>query len=308
LRIANWNANGLLNHKQEVITFLNINKIDILLISESHFTKLTVLKIPQYNVYNTPHPDGTAHGGTTLIICKTISHYELTSYQTNKIQATVVEVKAMLWCFTVAAIYCPPRHNISTDEYEDFLRTLGNRFIVGGDWNAKHTQWGSRLTTTKGCNLWRAVSDSNYDYISNGAPTYWPTDPRKLPDLLDFFVSHGLPRTNRQIHSNYDLSSDHTPVIVSLRTAAIDKTLPPKLTTRNTDWNTFQHYLEENTNLNTRLKSPTDLDQAAHYFTTLVQKAAWSSTAAQEQRAPFIPNTPLHIRQLVAAKRRVRRV
>jgi len=214
----------------------------------------------------------------------------------------------MFWPFTVAAIYSPPRHIISTDEYKDFLQTLGNRFIVVGDWNAKHTQWGSRLTTTKGRNLWRAMSDSNYDYISNGAPTYWPTDPRKLPDLLDFFVSNGLPRTNCQIHSNNDLSSDHTPVIVSLSTAAIDKTLPPKLTTRNTDCNTFQHYLEENTNLNRRLKSPTDPDQAAHYFTTLVQNAAWSSTPATEQQAPFIPNMSMHIRQLVAPKRRARRV
>ena len=298
----------MLNHKQEVITFLNIHKIDILLISESHFTNLTVFKIPHYNVYNTPHPDGTAHGGTTLIIRNTISHYELPQYQTNKIQATIVEVNTMPWRFTVAAIYSPPRHNISTDEYKDFLQTLGNRFIVGGDWNAKHTQWGSRLTTSKGRNLWRAMRDSNYDYISNGAPTYWPTDPRKLPDLLDFFVSHGLHRNNYLIHSNYDLSSDHTPVIVSLSTAAINKPLPPKLTTRNTDWNAFQNYLDENTNLNIRLKSPPDLDDAAHYFTTLVQKAAWFSTPAQEQQATIIPNTPLHIRQLVAAKRRARRV
>jgi len=35
----------------------------------------------------------------------------------------------------------------------------------------------------------------------------------------------------------------------------------------------------------------------------LVQKAAWSSTPAKQQQAPFIPNTPLHIRQLVAAKK-----
>jgi hypothetical protein len=40
----------------------------------------------------------------------------------------------------------------------------------------------------------------------------------------------------------------------------------------------------------------------------LVQKAAWFSTPAKEQQATVIPNTPLHIRQLVAAKRRARRV
>ena len=152
------------------------------------------------------------------------------------------------------------------------------------------------------------MTDSNYDYVSSGAPTYWPTGQRKLPDLLYFFVSHGLHRNNCLIHSNFDLSSDHTPVTVSLRAAAINKTPPPKLTTRNTDWNTFQNYLEEKTNLNVRLKSPTDLDKAAHSFNTLVQKVAWLSTPATEQRVPFTPNTPLHIRQLDAAKRRARRV
>ena len=114
-----------------MITFLHIKKIDILLIFESHFTDLTFFKIPQYNVYNTPHPGGTAHGGTTLIIRKIISHYELPQYRTHKIQATMVEVKTVPWRLTVAAIYSPPRHSMSTDEYKDFLETLGNRFIAG---------------------------------------------------------------------------------------------------------------------------------------------------------------------------------
>jgi hypothetical protein len=38
LRITAWNENGLKNHIQEVILFLTINKIDILLVSESHTT------------------------------------------------------------------------------------------------------------------------------------------------------------------------------------------------------------------------------------------------------------------------------
>jgi exonuclease III len=38
LRIAQWNANGLAQHKGEVQLFLQQNKIDILLVSETHFT------------------------------------------------------------------------------------------------------------------------------------------------------------------------------------------------------------------------------------------------------------------------------
>jgi hypothetical protein len=41
---------------------------------------------------------------------------------------------------TISAIYCPlPRHVISTDDYTTFFRSLGSRFLIGGDWNEKHT-------------------------------------------------------------------------------------------------------------------------------------------------------------------------
>jgi hypothetical protein len=48
LRIAEWNANGLANHKLELIQFLH--DIDVLLGSEMHFTDRTVVKIPQYSL------------------------------------------------------------------------------------------------------------------------------------------------------------------------------------------------------------------------------------------------------------------
>jgi hypothetical protein len=44
LRIAEWNANGLANHKLELIQFLHDKNIDVLLASETHFTDRTVLK------------------------------------------------------------------------------------------------------------------------------------------------------------------------------------------------------------------------------------------------------------------------
>jgi hypothetical protein len=59
-----------------------------------------------------------------------------------------------------------------------------------GDFNAKHTHWGSRLITNKGRELYKAVTDTGCEIISTGKPTYWPTDGggEPLPDLNDFFV------------------------------------------------------------------------------------------------------------------------
>jgi hypothetical protein len=69
-----------------------MHKIDIALISETHFTIKTVFKMPNYKVYHIRHPDDGAHGGAAVIIRNSISHYELTHYQNNNIQAASVKV------------------------------------------------------------------------------------------------------------------------------------------------------------------------------------------------------------------------
>jgi exonuclease III len=63
-KIAAWNANGLTPHLKEVEVFLNIQKIDILLVSETHFTRRYYIKIPNYIAYDTKHPNWRAHAGT----------------------------------------------------------------------------------------------------------------------------------------------------------------------------------------------------------------------------------------------------
>jgi len=98
----------------------------------------------------------------------------------------------MLHEITVAAVYCPPRHNIEKDQFKAFFHTLGPRFIAGGDYNSKNVLWGSRFTTTKGRELSRVLHENNYSYLSTGTPTYWPTDAQKIPDLLDLFITNGI--------------------------------------------------------------------------------------------------------------------
>jgi hypothetical protein len=107
------------------------------------------------------------------------------------------------------------------------------------------------------------MTDNNYDFLSNGVSAYWPSDPAKLPDLLDFFITSGISRNTCLVESNYDLSSDHMPVITSMSTVIINKSPSPWLTSRNTDWTAFKSNLQENINLNQRIKSPEDLNAAA---------------------------------------------
>jgi hypothetical protein len=106
LRIALWNADGLTSHKLELQTFLNIHKIDIAFISETHFTARTMFRMP--NVYHKPHPDDRAHGGAAVIIRNAVSHHELIYHQNKKFQATSIKVDLKPWSLILSAVYCPP--------------------------------------------------------------------------------------------------------------------------------------------------------------------------------------------------------
>jgi hypothetical protein len=94
----------------------------------------------------------------------------------------------------ISAVYLPPRHTAKQEQLEDYYNTLAHRFIAGGDYNSKHTDWGSRLTSPRGRELNKTITSSNYKHISTGEPTYWPTDMNKLPDLVDFCVTKGIPQ------------------------------------------------------------------------------------------------------------------
>lgn len=93
MRIVLWNANGLAQYILEVKLFMKTQQIDILLISEIHFTNKNYFNISKYKFYHTIHSDGTAHGGSAVLIKNNIKHHEDKPYRTNEIQATNVNVE-----------------------------------------------------------------------------------------------------------------------------------------------------------------------------------------------------------------------
>lgn len=161
LKIGVWNANGLAQRSRELKFFLYEHNIDIMLISEIHFTKKKYLNIPKYIIYDTQHPDGTAHGGTAIIVKSTIKHHKNEKFDQEYLQATYITVEESTGSIKIAAIYSSPKHIIKQEQYSNFFKTLG--FIAGGDYNAKHPWWSSRspVPTPKGRQLYYAMLENN---------------------------------------------------------------------------------------------------------------------------------------------------
>ena len=307
LKIAVWNANGLVNHSQELKTFIHNQNLDIILISETHFTRKSYLKIPNYTIYNTEHPDGTAHGGAAIIIRNTIKHHEIEKFKHEHIQATNIIVDDWIGQITFSAIYCPPKHTIKKEKFLEFFDTLGTRFIAGGDYNAKHEEWGSRLNNPRGRELLKAMKYSSLQHLSTGHPTYWPSDSKKKPDLIDFCVTKGISNKYMLAEPSLDLSSDHTPIIISLRTQVINLQIPPTLTNKNTDWQKFSEILEKKISLAIPLKTEENIDEAVEFLTNSIQEACWKATPSETFVTKY-DTSPDFIKQAIKEKRKLRKI
>lgn len=311
LKISFWNANGLCLHKLELLQFLKAHCIDVMLISETHFTEKHFFNLPGYTLYDTKHPSGNARGGSAILIRSRIKHYVHNNFCTDYIQATSICLDEYLKGLTLSAIYCPPRHKITEQQYQEFFQSLGQKFLVAGDFNAKHTYWGSRLISPKGRTLWNITNRLGLDVVSSGTPTYWPSDIRKIPDVIDFAVIKTLKRNQLTIESSLDLSSDHSPTIVSISYVPSTEVTPPdKLTSKRTNWLKYKQYLSSHISLNVLLKTEDQINNAVTKFSLLLSQAAAAATPTSPTGSSSHTQfkcAPKHIEELIKRKRQIRR-
>lgn len=306
LKIILWNSNGLSQHILELRSFLQQNSVDVLLVSETHFTQKSFVNIPNYSIFHTNHPDNTAHGGTAIIIRKTIKCTEIESYKKDYLQATSILIEDLYGPMILSAVYCPPKHNNTKILYLDFLKSLGNRFIAGGDFNSKNTIWGSRITLTKGKNLLEAIREHNCKFISTGEPTYWPTNINKKPDLIDFFITKNVQHENLKTESCFDLSSDHSPVVLKFQGSLLLEKLSKNIYNKKTDWDCFREIMDMNLETNISLKNEKEVDSSIAYLNDTILFAATNSTPLIKQKISNYSISPF-IKETIKTKRKLRK-
>ena len=75
------------------------------------------------------------------------------------------------------------------------------------------------------------MNSNKLNYLSSNEPTYWPTDPNKLPDLLDFFVIKNIAPRYTKISSLIKLTLHHAPALQLLIYRLLNTCQTDKFTT-----------------------------------------------------------------------------
>jgi len=177
------------------------------------------------------------------------------------------------------------RHNITPDQFTTFFNYLGHNFLVGGDINVKHPHWGCCASNPRGNTLLRIISYKRYEVHSPSPPTQLIGPHHHLNVLISSTSSSPMYQTV-SINTPNILTSFSMIIQLTLNASLPIQSLKHSLTNKNTDWDSFQSQLSNDTNLNIKLKSPENIEDAIIKLNQSIQRAAWNSTPIS-QPLPF---------------------
>jgi hypothetical protein len=64
---------------------------------------------------------------------------------------------------------------------------------------------------------------NNLKHLSMREPTYWPSDRNRLPVLVDVCVTKGIPQDFPVAKLYFDLPTDHSPALITLKSHALSQ-------------------------------------------------------------------------------------
>lgn len=120
-------------------------------------------------------------------------------------------------------------------------------------------------------------------------------------------VTNGIAAGYLSIQLNYDISSDHTPLIATRATSILQEEQPLRLHNKHTNWKSFRRSVESKINVQIPLKTKLDVEKTVNSITCIIQKAAWTATS-QINAKTQIYNCPKKIKDKVREKRRLKKM
>ncbi|KAL4108203.1 hypothetical protein QTP88_018440 [Uroleucon formosanum] len=122
---------------------------------------------------------------------------------------------------------------------------------------------------------------------------------------IDFFITKLPNHFSTEAVNLNDPASDHTPVLLLIDVQPSVKQNRPTITLGTTNWNEFRATVSNKIILNTKLKSPSDIDHAIVKLSDLIQISAKDSSTQHLSYSQATDLSP-DLRLLIAEKRRAR--
>jgi hypothetical protein len=84
---------------------------------------------------------------------------------------------------------------------------------------------------------------------------------------VDFCVTKSIPQDFAVAKSCFNLSSDHSPVLITLTAHALNQEKQPGLSNRHTNWDDYRHLISQRLTLIASLETEEDIEAAVKFAT-----------------------------------------
>lgn len=265
------NCNSINTKLGEIKDFLFSNQPDIFCFCETWLSKY----IPKFRNY-TAHWKHRGHlgGGLGILVAGGIPHKELLlePFPGGNLEVQAISIHAKYSKIQILNLYNPNK-NISVAEFEHYIKQLGTRYIITGDFNA-HTPVLSTHTTVcnpTGQSLNLLLSNNNI-CLNNPINFYTYLDRRSgRQSCLDLCLSSPDLSPHITMRQQKDLGSDHKTVQITVKTEIIktQKLRIPKWKMSEQTCTAFSNnYTPPN------IITPSDLESITNDFTSRVTETA----------------------------------
>ena len=165
--ILQWNINCLKTKFPRLEELLGTENVNIIALQETKNPPNKDIKIRGYNIYK---KDRNIHGGGVLLaIHKNIASSPLTINSNLEIVACTVHFQNQK--INICNIYLPDHAQIDYDTFTNLLTSIPEPKLILGDFNARHTSWGSEDTCPRGIILSDCFNDNDLLVLNDGSPT-----------------------------------------------------------------------------------------------------------------------------------------
>ena len=240
LKLIAVNVNSIIanSKRYSLLKFIEEHTPDIVLLSETKLNHKHRITFEQYQCIRTDRPNSTQGGGTAILIKNEIAYKPITFTQLpnlNSLESTAIQLTfTNNTKLTIISVYAAGHYNISFTTEINHLFSQNNIladnsfFIIAGDLNARHPDWGDSTINSRGGYLKNWLSSNAIEYRINLFAPCQATYP-KADSYLDLCLAdarldfHNTP-SNKLSTLEYD--SDHRAIAFSINLKSINSQIP----------------------------------------------------------------------------------
>ena len=260
LIVLQWNCRSLYQNRHELLNYLANHNIDILCLQslgrdQSDLPHIKGFCFPPLYRRNENKKIAVA----TYISTKLVFQPIVSPCPSFAHMSVAVEIETDTGPLTIVNNYYP--QGVPQVEDSEWISKLDPKesWLVLGDYNASHPDWGSEICQTRrgGNHLAQHIIDSPLCLLNDGSFTRFPDRDGDSPSSIDIsLISSKFLSLTDWYTLNNDLGSDHVPIIITINCTISSQPIDnrQKYNFEKADWNQFASLLSQ--------ESPTDKSQA----------------------------------------------